>query len=98
MAIAKDDFDAFMDQCRINLVGASDAGIKTELYDVLDEFCEHELSETQRIAIGTVLLVVFGGLEDELARMIETAETIQRLRPDAPPLTDEMLHDWLGEQ
>lgn len=41
MPINKDDFAAFMNQCRIGLPGVSDAGLKEELFDVLDEFCEH---------------------------------------------------------
>lgn len=38
MPIAKQDFDHLMNQARVKLVGASDAGIKGELFDVLLEF------------------------------------------------------------
>lgn len=40
MSIQKQDFDRFMGQMRVKLSGASDAGIKAELFEVLDEFCD----------------------------------------------------------
>ena len=40
MPINKRDLDQFLNQARIKLPGASDAGLKAELYDVLDEFCD----------------------------------------------------------
>lgn len=51
MAIAKDDFEAFMNQCRVNLTGASDSGIKEELFDVLDEFCEYSGSWQETLTV-----------------------------------------------
>lgn len=39
MPVAKQDYDQLLNQARVKLVGASDAGIKGELYDVMDEFC-----------------------------------------------------------
>jgi hypothetical protein len=38
--IATRDLEQFMNQARIKLPGASDMGLKAELYDVLDEFCD----------------------------------------------------------
>lgn len=38
MSIHENDFNRFMDLARIKLTGASDAGIKAELFDVLHEF------------------------------------------------------------
>lgn len=38
MAAAKQDFDRLMRQANVKLIGASDAGIKGELYDVFQEF------------------------------------------------------------
>jgi hypothetical protein len=61
MAIAKDDFEAFMNQCRVNLTGASDAGIKEELYDVLDEFCEHSGSWQETLTVPILAGTTSGG-------------------------------------
>lgn len=38
MPIAKQDYDQLLNQARARLLGASDAGLKGELYDVLSEF------------------------------------------------------------
>jgi len=38
MAIVQQDFDQLMNQARVTLVGASDAGLKGAFYDVLSEF------------------------------------------------------------
>ncbi len=40
MALDPREFEQFMNQARIKLPGASDSGIKTELYDVFKEFLE----------------------------------------------------------
>lgn len=39
MSIAREDWERFMNDCRIELTGASDTGIKNELFNVLDMFC-----------------------------------------------------------
>jgi hypothetical protein len=51
MAINKTDFDQLMNQARIKLVGASDAGLLGELYDVLSEFFNDSRSWTQDITV-----------------------------------------------
>ena len=38
MAIQKRDFDRLMNQARTKLTGASEAGLKGELFDVITEF------------------------------------------------------------
>lgn len=42
--IAKQDLDQLMNQLRVKLVGASDAGMKAQLYDVCTEFFKDTLS------------------------------------------------------
>lgn len=42
--IAKQDLDQLMNQLRVKLVGASDAGLKAQLYDVCTEFFRDSLS------------------------------------------------------
>ncbi len=44
MALDKDDFEDFMNQCRSRLTGASDAGIKAALFEILKEFFKDSLS------------------------------------------------------
>ena len=51
MPIHKDDFAYFMKQAQIKIPGASDAGIKEELFDVLDEFCEDSLAWRETLTI-----------------------------------------------
>lgn len=48
--IAKQDFDQLMNQLRVKLIGASDAGIKAQLYDVCTEFFKDSLSWYEVIA------------------------------------------------
>ena len=36
--LSRDDVNQLLNLCRVELTGASDAGLKAELYDVLDEF------------------------------------------------------------
>jgi hypothetical protein len=62
MAIAKDDFDAFMNQCRIKLIGASDSGIKEELFDVLDEFCEYSGAWQETLTVPVLAGTTSGGV------------------------------------
>lgn len=50
--IRKQDFEQFMTQARIKLVGASDAGIKAELYDVLSEFFTNSSCWTETITVA----------------------------------------------
>lgn len=47
MPIEKKDFDQLMNQARVKLVGASDGGLKGELYDVLSEFLNDSSIWTQ---------------------------------------------------
>ena len=52
MTINKLDFDQFMNQARIKLTGASDAGIKAELYDTLREFFEDSNCWTELLDVN----------------------------------------------
>lgn len=54
MAIAKQDFDRFMNQARIKLPGASDAGIKAELFDVMTEFFRDSSCWTEAISVPII--------------------------------------------
>ena len=54
MALQKQDIDRFMGQVRTKLAGASDAGIKAELFEVLDEFCDDSSAWQEQITL-TVL-------------------------------------------
>jgi NAD(P)-dependent dehydrogenase (short-subunit alcohol dehydrogenase family) len=54
MAIQKQDFDRFMGQVRTKLAGASDAGIKAELFEVLDEFCDDSTAWQEQIALNVL--------------------------------------------
>lgn len=53
MPIAKQDFDRFMNILRVRLVGASDNGIKAELYGVIHEFLDGSSSWTEQITFVT---------------------------------------------
>lgn len=50
--IAKHDLDQLLNQARVYCVGASDAGLKAELYDVLTEFCRDSGVWTQDIVVA----------------------------------------------
>lgn len=54
MAINKADFDQLMNQARIKLIGASENGLKAELYDVLSEFFNDSSCWTQDITVPYV--------------------------------------------
>lgn len=51
MPIIKTDFEQLMNQARVKLVGASDGGLKGELYDVLSEFFNDSSIWTQCVMI-----------------------------------------------
>lgn len=51
MPMAKQDFDRFMNQVRVRLPGASDAGIKGELFEVFSEFFEDSNSWTETLTV-----------------------------------------------
>lgn len=51
MPIAKADFNRFMNDARIALPGASDAGIKQELFSILDEFCEYSAAWRETLTV-----------------------------------------------
>jgi hypothetical protein len=55
MALQKEEFDRFMSQARVKLTGASDGGIKLELFDVLKEFFEDSNSWTETIDVPITL-------------------------------------------
>lgn len=57
MAINQIDFDQLMNQARIKLVGASDAGLKGELYEVLSEFFNDSSCWTQNLTVPYVAQV-----------------------------------------
>lgn len=54
MPIAKADFDQLMNEARVTLVGASDAGLKGALYNVLTEFLNDSSSWTQSVQVNAV--------------------------------------------
>ncbi len=54
MSLHENDFNRFMDMARIKLTGASDAGIKAELFDVLHEFFSDSGSWTEMLTIQIV--------------------------------------------
>lgn len=54
MAISKTDFEQFINQARIKLIGASETGMKAELYDVLSEFFNDSSCWTQDITMPYV--------------------------------------------
>ncbi|SRR5258708_1712001 len=54
MSIASQDFNQFLNMVRVKLTGASDAGIKAELYDVLSEFFNDSSSWTESVTINAV--------------------------------------------
>lgn len=74
MAIDKLDFDTFMNQARIKLPGASDSGIKTELYDVIKEFLSDSNSwfETLTVAIiaGTQTYQLLPKYDGQIIRLV----------------------------
>lgn len=51
MAINRIDFDQFMNQARVTLVGASEAGLRGAFYDTLSEFFNDSSAWTQDITI-----------------------------------------------
>lgn len=54
MAIRKIDFDQMMNQARVTLVGASEAGLRGALYDTLAEFFNDSSCWTQDINVSAV--------------------------------------------
>src|SRR4029077_13227101 len=52
--IQKQDFERFMGQVRVKLTGASDAGMKSELFEVLDEFCDDTSAWQEQIALNVI--------------------------------------------
>ena len=54
MAIQKQDVDRFMGQITTKLAGASNAGIKAELFEVLDEFCDDTTAWQEQIALNVI--------------------------------------------
>lgn len=54
MPIQKQDFDRFMAQVRTKLSGPSDAGIKAELFEVLDEFCDETTGWQEQLSISAL--------------------------------------------
>jgi hypothetical protein len=52
MALAKQDLDKLLNQATIKLVGASNAGLKAELYDVLTEFFDISSSWQERLYLN----------------------------------------------
>lgn len=53
MAIVKQDLDALLVQAKVNLVGAADAALRGELYDVMSEFLNDSSAWTQDVTIAT---------------------------------------------
>lgn len=53
MAINKVDLDQLLVQAKVSLIGASDAGLRGALYDVMSEFLNDSSTWTQDIAIVT---------------------------------------------
>lgn len=54
MAINKADFEQFITQAKVKLVGASDGGLKGEFYDVLSEFFNDSSIWTQGVQFNAV--------------------------------------------
>jgi hypothetical protein len=52
--IAKQDFDQLMNQARVKIMGASDAALKAELFDVLTEFFDVSSCWSEHIPIDGV--------------------------------------------
>ena len=54
MAIANEDMERLMNQARIKLIGASDAGIKSELFEVFTEFFDISSCWTETVDIDAL--------------------------------------------
>ena len=54
MTIRKDDFERLMNQARVKLTGASEAGLKGELFDVINEFFQDSNCWVESIALTIV--------------------------------------------
>lgn len=54
MPIQKNDFDRFINQMRTKLAGSSDAGVKAELFEVLDEFCDDTSAWQEQLALNVI--------------------------------------------
>lgn len=54
MAIAKQDFEQLMNEARVTLVGASDAGLKGAFYNVVTEFLNDSSAWTQSVQVNAV--------------------------------------------
>lgn len=54
MAIRQPDFDQMMNQARVTLVGASEAGLRGALYDTLAEFFNDSSCWTQDVTVSAV--------------------------------------------
>jgi hypothetical protein len=52
--IAKQDFEQLMNQAKVKLVGASEGGLKGELYDVLTEFFNDSHAWTEHVAFTVI--------------------------------------------
>lgn len=58
MSINKNDFSQFMNQARVHLPGASDGGIKAELFDTMREFFDISSCWTENITVAIVPAIV----------------------------------------
>ena len=74
MAISKDEFERFMNQARIGLPGASDAGIKQQLYDVLDDFCENSGAWQETLSVPILPGTTSGGMSTNVTYTLTPAK------------------------
>ncbi len=78
MAIDQKDFDRLMNQARVELTGASDAGIKGKLFDVLDEFFTDSNAWNEHISFNILaatqdytLIPQYGGMIKRLVTVYD---------------------------
>lgn len=76
MSIERQDFDRFMNEARVKLPGASDTGIKLELFQVLGEFFHDSSAWTQNINVNILPNVVDYDLVPDEGRIIRLAGVV----------------------
>lgn len=84
MAIQERDLERVMNQARVQLPGASDAGLKGVLFDVIDEFFDVSNSWTEWVNLtlttGNQVYQIypkFGGMFNRLVTAIDTNNVVQ---------------------
>jgi hypothetical protein len=91
MAIVKSDFEQLMNQARVKLVGASEAGLRGEFYDVLSEFFNDSSIWTEDVLVPTTpntFEYPVSVPEGQIIRLVGVCQPAVPLTPPAQTMPD----------